>query len=133
MGVLRGGPSYLSLRLPCITRPTGYVRWSSWLVGPIGLYIYIAHIFLSDIHQSRCLTGSTMPWVFSILINIIFIIIQCVFCSQLNWVIRITLLLVFSVGSHIRIWILFYFIILLFSWLIWDLNMFEGFSPLALD
>jgi hypothetical protein len=38
------------------------------------------------------------------------------------------------VGGHIRVWILFYFyIIILFSRLIWDSSMSEELSPLAPD
>jgi hypothetical protein len=36
--VLRGGAGDLSLRLPCITRPTGYV--------PLGLYMYCAPLLV---------------------------------------------------------------------------------------
>jgi hypothetical protein len=40
---------------------------------------------------------------------------------------------VFNVGGHIWVWIIFYFYyIILFSRLIWDLGMYEGLSPLAL-
>jgi hypothetical protein len=38
MGVVRGGPGDLSLRLPYITRPTGYIS--------LGLYIHCALLFV---------------------------------------------------------------------------------------
>jgi hypothetical protein len=46
---------------------------------------------------------------------------------------RIPCLSVFSVGGHIRVWILLYFYIILFSRLIWDPGMSEGLSLLAPD
>jgi hypothetical protein len=36
--VLKGGPGDLSLRLPCITRPTGYI--------PFGMYIHYAPLLV---------------------------------------------------------------------------------------
>jgi hypothetical protein len=63
---------------------------------------------------------------------IIIIIILYMIWFQLNWAIKITYLSVFSVNDHIWVWILFYFYsIILFSRLIWDLGMFEGLSLLA--
>jgi hypothetical protein len=42
--------------------------------------------------------------------------------------------LVFSVDDHIRVWILLHFIyIILFSWLIWDLDISKGLSLLVLS
>jgi hypothetical protein len=38
MEVLRGGPDDLSLRLSCITRPTGYIL--------LGLYIHCAYLLV---------------------------------------------------------------------------------------
>jgi hypothetical protein len=39
MGVLRGGPGDLSVRLSSITKPTGYI--------PLGLYIHCAPLLVS--------------------------------------------------------------------------------------
>jgi hypothetical protein len=52
--------------------------------------------------------------VFSIFINIILLLFWIWFDFNLHWAIRTTCLLVFSVGGHIRVWILLCFIILFY-------------------
>jgi hypothetical protein len=54
--VLRGRPGDLSLRLPCITRPTDYI--------PL-VCIYTVHLCLSVIHRPRHLASSAVPERFS--------------------------------------------------------------------
>jgi hypothetical protein len=54
--VLRGGPGDLSMRLPCITRLTGYI--------PL-VCIYTAHLYLSVIHRPCHLAGSVVLECFS--------------------------------------------------------------------
>jgi hypothetical protein len=119
------------------------------LVGPWGplICIYTAHLRLSVIHWPRHLTGSTVPRVFFfdqyyiIYYSVYDLISNLIECLGLKW------LSVFSVGDHIRVWILFYFIILFYlaslfeisvcpkGFLLWPLVGTEkvGSSPLAPD
>jgi hypothetical protein len=126
MRVLSGGPGDLSLRLPSITTPTGYVRWSIGPWDPL-VYIYSAHIYLSIIHRPHHLMGSAMPWVFLFDWYYIYYYSGYYFILNLIELLGLKWLSVFSVGSHIWVWILFYYYIILFSQLIWDLDMSEGF------
>jgi hypothetical protein len=66
MEVLRGGAGDLSLRLPYIIRPTGYIL--------LGLYIHCAPF----IHRPRHLAGSAVPECFSFDQYYIFIILNMI-------------------------------------------------------
>jgi hypothetical protein len=103
MGVLRGGPGDLSLRLPCITRLTSYISF--------GLYIHCAPL-LVGYPSTPSFDGFGRAIVFFLLINIIFLLflIWLRFLIQI-WAIRIPYLSLFSVGGHIRVWILLCFVI----------------------
>jgi hypothetical protein len=63
--VLRGGPADLRLRLPCITRPTGYI--------PLDLYIHCASL-LVGYPPTPSFGGFGRARVFFLLINIIFLL-----------------------------------------------------------
>jgi hypothetical protein len=64
MRVLRDGPSDLSMRLPYITRPTGYVRGDPVSsCGPL-VCIYMVQLCLSIINRSHHLAGSAVPLLF---------------------------------------------------------------------
>jgi hypothetical protein len=65
MGVLRGGPGDLSLRLPCITKPTGYI--------PLSLYIHCAPL-LVGYPPTPSFGGFGRAKVCFLLINIIFLL-----------------------------------------------------------
>jgi hypothetical protein len=94
--------------------------------------IYTGHLYLSVIHWSRHLMGSTVLEYFIFFINIIFLLCCICFDFKFNWAIWMDMIF--------RVWCgrpyssldftLFYYIIL-FSRLIWDLGMSEGFSPLT--
>jgi hypothetical protein len=113
MRVLRDELGDLSPRLSCTIRPTGYVRCPIGMWDPL-VCIYIAHLYLSVIHRSRHLTGSAVPRVF--LFDQNYIYYYFVYDLILNLIERLGLkwLIVFSVGGHIRVWILFCFIILFY-------------------
>jgi hypothetical protein len=98
MRVLRDGPNDLSMTLSCITIPTGYVRWPIGLWDPL-VCIYIEHLCPSVIHQSHHLTGSVVPRVFFIWSILCLLLFSIWFDPNLNWVIRITWLSVFSVAT----------------------------------
>jgi hypothetical protein len=130
MRVLRGGPDNLSPRLPCITRPMWLRTVSHRPVGPISLYIHCTSLFVGY-PPTPSFDGFGLTRVFSIWINIILLLFCIWFDFNLNWAIRITCLLVFSVDGHIRVWILLHFYIISFSRLIWDPGLSQGLSPLA--
>jgi hypothetical protein len=80
-------------------------------VGLLGLYIHCA---LSIIHRPHHLKGSTVPQVF--FFDQYYIIYYSVYNLVPNLIERLELkwFSVFSVGDHIRVWILFHFIILFY-------------------
>jgi hypothetical protein len=117
----------LSLRLPCIIRPTYYVRcqfhpWDSLV------WVYLSTLACQSFIGSHYLISSVVPWEISILTNIIIIIYLLYYFTFSNWIkwLRFGLQCLVC-ADHIKLWILFCFIILLFSWFIRDLNMFKGF------
>jgi hypothetical protein len=117
VGVLRGRPGDLSLRFPYITR----LMWLRTMINrPMVTYgdqsVYTVYLCSSVIHRPRHLMGLTVSWVFS-LINIIYYYYYYSvddLISNLIERLRWTWRLVFSVGSHIRLWILLCFIILFY-------------------
>jgi hypothetical protein len=136
MRVLRGRPGNPSLRLSCITRPMQLRTVSHRPMGPISLYIYCAPLYV-DYPPTPSFDGSILmdpsgrARFFWFLDQYFLLLFWIWFDSNLNWAVRTPCILVFSMGGHIRVWILLYFYIILFSHLIWDLGMSEGFSPLA--
>jgi hypothetical protein len=74
MGVLRDGPDDLGLRLPCIIK---LLRLCTVPIGPGDppVYIYIAHLCLSVIHQPCHLADSVVPDCFSFWINILLLLL----------------------------------------------------------
>jgi hypothetical protein len=105
--VLRGGPGDLSLRLLYITKPTGYV--------PLGLYMHYARLFV-DYPPTPSFGGFGRAGVFSfgsIFYYYYYSKYDLIFNPNLSdwYLIRIPCLSVFSVGGHIRVWILLRFIV----------------------
>jgi hypothetical protein len=129
MGVLRGGLSGLSLMSSCIIRPTGYVRCQFLPWDPL-VCIYLSTSTCRSFVRSHHLMSSVVPQelFYFILTNII--IYYILFIP--NWIKWLGPGLQYLVcAGHIKLWILFYFIILLFSWPIRDLNMSEMFYLLT--
>jgi hypothetical protein len=131
MGVLRGESGDLSPNLSYITRPIWLHVVTNRPVGPFGLYIHYAPLFVGHSPTSSFDEfGNAMSvFLWSILY---YLLLSIWFDFKFNWTIRIDM--AFSVlyerpYSSLKS-ILFYYIIL-FSWLIWDLGMSEEISPLA--
>jgi hypothetical protein len=117
---------------------------------PVGLWgplvcICTAHICLTAIHWPRHLTGSVVSECFLFGSILFYYYSGYDLISNLNWAIRTTYLSVFSVSSHIRVWIPLCFITLFYladlfeisvclkSFLLWPLVSTEKVwsSPLA--
>jgi hypothetical protein len=130
--VLRDGPDNLSLRLSCITRPLWLRTVTHRHVGPTGLYIHCAPLSVGYSPTSSFIGfGRARVFYFWSILYYHYYSVY-IFISKFNWVIRWTWLSVFNVSGHIRVWSLLYFIIL-FSRLIWDLDISEELFPLAPD
>jgi hypothetical protein len=113
MGVLRGGPGDLSPRLPYITRPMWLRRVTNRPVGPLGLSIYYAPL---SVDHSPTSSFDGFGNVMSVFFDQYYIYYYFVYDLILNLIERLGLkwLSMFSVGGHIRVWILFCFIILFY-------------------
>jgi hypothetical protein len=111
--VLKGGPGDLSLRLSCITRPLRLRTVIHRPVRPTGLYIHCAPL-LVGYSPTSSFDGFGRARVFYFFINIIYyysgydLIPNLI--ERLGWM----WLSVFSVGDHIRVWSLPFFIILFY-------------------
>jgi hypothetical protein len=104
-------------------------------MGPLGLYIS-EYLYLSVIQRSHHLMSSAVSQEFSIWSILLLLLLLLLFIIYFfpNWIKWLGHYLQYLVCvGHIELWILFRFIILLFSRLIRDLDMSKGLSPLAPD
>jgi hypothetical protein len=113
MRVLRDRPGDIRLRLPCITRLLQLRTVIHRPVGPTGLYIYCAPLLVGYPPTSP-FDGFDRARVFYFGLIFLLLLFLLWFDFNSNWVIRIPYLSVFSVGGHIRVWILLRFIILFY-------------------
>jgi hypothetical protein len=113
MWVLSGEPDNFSLRLSCITRPLWLRTVTHRPVGPTGLYIHCAPLYV-DYSPTSSFDGFSHAREFYFLSIFFYYYLEYDLIPNLIKRLWWIWLSVFSVGGHIWIWSLLYFMILFY-------------------